>query len=77
MASSTDPDQMPQNSVSDQVSTVCKYFSLFSHFSLEISKSHSLIYLKLKLDSSSILCGPSLFSLKQVKEVLSVFLVKA
>ena len=33
------------------VFTVCKYFS---HFSLGISKSHSLAYLKLKLDSSNI-----------------------
>ena len=40
--------------MSDQVSTVCKKLS---HFSLRICKSHSWIYLKLKLDSSNIKCG--------------------
>ena len=37
-----------------RVSTVCKYFN---HFSLERSKSHSLTYLKSKLESSNIKCG--------------------
>ena len=46
-----------------RVFTVCKQFS---HFSLGISKSHSQMYLKLKLDSSNIQCT-SLFSLQWVK----------
>ena len=37
-----------------RVSTVCKQFS---HFSLGICRSHSRTYLKLKSDSSNILCG--------------------
>ena len=41
--------------------------SPLSVFSLEISKSHSLMYLKLKLDSSNIYYGGSLFSLQWVK----------
>ena len=37
-----------------RVSTVCK---LFSRFSLGLCKSHSRVYLKLKLQSSNIWCG--------------------
>ena len=51
---SADPDLMLQNTHLIRISTVCKQFNYFSH---RISKSHSLTFLKLKLESSNIQCG--------------------
>ena len=52
LANSADPDQRPLNVASD-LGLQC--LQIFNYFSLEISKSHSQTFLKLKLDSSDIL----------------------
>ena len=51
LANSGDPDQMPQNVASDHGLHCLQIVQLFS---LGISKSHSLTYLKLILESSSV-----------------------
>ena len=56
----------------DPVSTVCKKFS---HFSLK-QLNYIATQLKLKLDSSNILCGEHLFSTKWVNVIFSCFVAK-